>query len=532
MKARKVSSLCWAVFSQPSSLPFSAILCACLLLGVSSVRAHSDTTHIMYVASVEGCRSACDASMTNVQRILGMIFEKQGIEGTIVSTITLPNARKHDARFLAEKLGISLRDSLPETMRIMTKGVSVPAAIVMAPNGTALVLDALTGRDIDELTNLIERHVTNVMGTPPDSMFSAQRLSCLDTFTIAPTLQSLNDSLMLAYDRLRERMMIVDWRQDRIIHTSQIPLSVRNQYKTSEVAAEWEALERAGVEMTSLHGGYVPDLDNQRVVLCISQMSLEPDTTTTHDASQTQQGTTLEGRVARWEDHIQPIPGRNRADTAYETIIGLRMNAPQRLDDVSVFGCGYAYTTTNPDSLFVAGYADATGEHPLITGLMLAGGDSSFNFEYHRTITNVSAIINRKLLISSYANNVFGMFDTTEKRFTPLRAVGSLALVCSAATAAPSLRFGFGSPYFLVDRDRRLFYAITPRWEFPYPDTTPYALALHAYSVDSGKLEYIKWYSAPARTPRAGLQPFHIQDDMLHVFCQDDDYATVLKIPL
>lgn len=470
--------------------------------------------------------------MTGVHRILDMVLAKKNLKTTIAPSIYFPKTRKSDARFLADKLGIPLRDSLPEVLQIMTNKVSIPAAIVLAPNGTALILDALTGRDPQDLMALIERHVLDVMQTPSVDVFKSQRLSCLDTLTI-PTLQSLNDSLMLAYDRLRERVMIVNWRQDTIRHVSTLPTAVRNQYRTSEGASEWDALEKAGVEMTSVTGGYVPTLDNNRVVLGITQRYFVTDTTTAVDDSKVQMGRFLGGRVARWPDNFKATPWSDAIDTAYAMNTVLNHNAPQRIDGVTVFSCSYAYSTTNPDSQFIAGYADANGEHPLVTGLMLRGGDTSATFEYRMSLTEISAMTDGKMLISSYANNIFGTFDTTEKRFTPLRMVGALALTCSAATGASDRTLGFYGPYLLVDRDRNLFYAITPRWDFPYPEeATPYALALHAYNTESGKLEYIKWYKAPTPSPLAGLQPFHIQDGKLFVFCQDDDEAHVLMIPL
>ena len=480
---------------------------------------------VVFVTSANSCQSACNVSMHNVVSIIGRHASTRKIPARVFVT----DVRKSSAKYFSDELGFPLQDSLPPLMRTLSRGMQQPVAIITATDERYLVIDALTQKKSEMLDSLIGAFLRNSRETNTESYLTSTALTSVDMFEITH-VQALSDSLMLCFDGMRGEAGIVDIHRDSLVHHARLPKQIAEQFRNDKNSEAWDQYVQMGVKMTQVQLAYAPSETSNDVVLAFSQMYFKSEEERQRDTGMAKQ-VDLRGRLARWVSRSSNLHGSrlDPTDTARVSRIGLIGLAPQRIGGVSIFSGGTKdYYSSNPDSQYVATYADDTGEHLLIPRSRISHPDSAFNI---RGYTFISAMLDGKVMISHPRNSIFGLYDTVKQVLTTLRPYGPLALLCNSQTFEKRVS-GYIGPDFLVDTSARHFISVSYAAIEPKSTRAPFGVVINVYDVDTGDHLYSKAFNTTSDLSVFRFKAFNIVNNVLYAISQNDNATSLVKIRL
>ncbi|MBU3680025.1 MAG: hypothetical protein FGM32_10535 [Candidatus Kapabacteria bacterium] len=438
-------------------------------------------------------------------------------------------ARRASALYFSKELGFELQDSLPPIMRVLSKGMQHPVAVITGTDNRHLVIDALTQKKPEFLDSLILEFLKNSDTQNTESYITRSPMNCLDTMEIYQ-VQALSDSLLLCLDGMRGEAGIADITTDSMVHLARLPKNVKEQFRDSRNSAAWDQYVQMGVKMTQVQLAYAPNETNSDLIVALTQMYFKSDEERRRDTGMAKQ-MDLRGRMARWKSRPSHHQGSRPAqlDTAHGATISLTGIAPQRIHGVSVMSGGTKdFYSSNQDSQFVVTYADKSGEHLLIPRSKIYKSDSAFNF---RGYTLVSALLDGRILLSHPRNSIFGTYDTVNRVFNAMRPVGPLALLCNASTFEKRIS-GFLAPDLLVDTAGKRFVVVSWAVSDPTSKYAPLGLIINVYDAITGGHLYSKAFYTNADAGIVRFKPFNVLNNVLYAISQGDKSTSLVKIRL
>ncbi len=477
---------------------------------------------VLFVVNTGVCQNACTVAMRNLYTIV------QSVRGStdIPVEVHVEGSRKRTAEVLAEQIGFPLLETLPADVSEIISGMRRPVAIIRGPSMRMLVIDNVTQRSLDFMTETIRGSSAITSRTDSSEYLRTTPLTCLDSIELSG-FQALSDSTVLVYDKIQMQAAVVDVRQDRIIRLARLPDAVGLQFKTADVAQEWEDYEQHGVKMANMYAAYLPGITADSIVFCISQMRLVPDTL---GSSASGTSLRLKGRGARWisvpEDHL--LSDSQLQANVHGAINGLFGCARQRLGDISVLSGGTQdFFSENPDSQTIAVYVHHGVEHPLVRRSNPSLGPRTFDF---RSYTFVSDMHDGRVMIANPRNNVFGIIDTATGRIRNVMSVGPLATLVNSETFDATPR-SFVGPNFLIDPQRDSFVAISYRTVNDLGKAQRLGIIINTYD-SNGELLYSKVFDEVTEKRSNRLWFYHILNNQLLGFNENNSTLELVTLDL
>ncbi|MBU3679778.1 MAG: hypothetical protein FGM32_09260 [Candidatus Kapabacteria bacterium] len=340
---------------------------------------------------------------------------------------------------------------------------------------------------------------------------------------------ALDDSTVLFYDKVGDQAAVVDTRRDRVIRRARIPDAVRNQYRTPDVAADWEQVQRRGGKLTKLFSAYVHDELYDSITFCISQSRIIKDTANAGMPGAMER-INIKGIGARWlslrDDEAVPdsvflsrvTPSRN----------GLFSTAHQRLSGVTVLiGGTKNYYSSNPDSQTIAVYVRDGAEHPLVRCADVKTGLDDWDFSGY---TMLSALHKGELMFANTNNDVFGLYDTTKRTLQSIDPTGPLSYVLTKnGINKPNSPFVGAS--LLVDADKDRYVVVSFRRPAASSTSNRLGVIVSTFSTD-GDLLHTKVFDEQLTGPPMKLGFYHVSDGYLLGLNESYEGVSLVRLKL
>lgn len=506
-------------FIQSVSQRVRSCMLVCILAScVVTQHAYADGETVVFVANASMCQTACNVAIQNFHRL---IQSNVPHGDTLRTYVYVADVRKAAARYYSEQLGVELMDSLHPTYAELIKGMQTPIAVITGSDNRLLIIDALTQKEPKTLDSMARAFMSRSTDEKQSSYLKTTPLASLHEVEVA-TVQAISDSVGLVYDRVRGEALLVSMPDDRILTHARLPPDVRYQFRDSANAQQWSEYERMGVKMTQAYCAYVTDTPDQAIVFGLSQYAIKG--TSAADGTAAAE-TRLSGRNARWQCPIKAAQKHTaQSDTATGTNIAVFGTAPQRFHGVTMLvgGTNDAYSN-NPDSQFIASYANASGEHLFLSRSHVSHRDSTFSFY---SLTKLSGMYEGRVMVANCVNGVFGIFDTVQHVFRHIEQVGPIRAMCTTKGAATKVG-GYIGPYLLVDTVRRQYHVVSLSVVEANVKSGPLGVTVNTYDFDSGKHVCLRTFNTITELGMRSLIPYHVRDSILYAVSQSDD-ATVL----
>ncbi|MBU3680070.1 MAG: hypothetical protein FGM32_10775 [Candidatus Kapabacteria bacterium] len=505
---------------------FLVFSCVCLLVLLQPTRLLSVSDEsVLFLTTAGSCQTACSVTMHNFERI---VRRHLPANDSIPTRVFITDVRKAAARYYSEQLRFELQDSLDPLQRQLTKGMQTPIAVLSGTDRRLLVVDDLTKKDPAMLDSLVGAFLAQSLDPVQHSYIESSPLRSLHEVEIS-SVQSLSDSVVLIFDRLRGEALIASITNDQMLQRAQLPASVKYQFKDSTNEKIWTEYERMGVKMTQVLCAYVPDTANHKIVFAITQYYLMNDGAT-GSAAGTDQNKRISGRNARWQFRPDTNDGaRHRTDSATQSMIGVFGLAPQRIGGVTLLNGGTKDMYSNdPDAQFIVTYADEKGEHLVVSRSHVSSKDSSFDFS---SLTRLSGMYEGRVMIANFFNGVFGVFDTASRRIHHLQPMGPLHALFNNKTRVIKVG-GFIGPYMLLDTAQRRFHVVSLSVVEETLKSAPLGLVVNTFDFDSGQHLCMKAFYTETEIGLRSLLPFNVRNAVLYAVSQGEGSTELVKIKL
>ena len=491
------------------------LLCTslCVVLSMNAPTAMSkniakaDTTTVMFISTEGVCQSACTIQMRNLVSMLSRHLKHR----TVAASLHVRNARRITAKGIADQAGLSLVDTIPEDLRLSTSGMRLPLVVIGCSADRRLIVDDLYHRSPEFLTSIVDELPDSLASESREPYLITKQLRSMDSIGIS-WYQALNDSAVLFYDKVGDQAAVVDTRRDRVIRRARIPDAVRNQYRTPELAADWDALQKRGGKLTRLYSAYVHDEFYDSITFCISQSRITKDTVNVDTLGSVQQ-IKIMGVGARWLSlrDDEEVPDTVILSRVAPSRNWLMSTALQSLSRVSVLSGGTKnFYSSNPDSQTIAVYVRDGVEHPLVRCSDVKSDQGEWDFSGY---TEVSDIHKGRLMIANASNDVFGLYDTTKRTLHNIEPVGPLSYVLTKS-GVNKQKSPFWGGRFLVDNDKDRYVIVSHRLVDESSTSNRLGVIVSTFSAD-GDLLQTKVFDEQLTGPPMKLEFYHVSDGYL-----------------